>query len=162
MDDAPLLAPLIDFRLEHLFSFTARVQPPQLIGDSGEGLRAIFLVVDGEVTGPRVRGQILGGSGGDWLTLRSDGIQVVDVRGTLRTDDGALIYGAYTGVGDLGEDGYANQLKGIVPERVPIRATARYQCGHPAYRWLNRLQCLHIGEADVKNRCLRYDVYAVR
>jgi hypothetical protein len=33
---------------------------------------------------------------------------------------------------------------------------------HPDYLWLNRLQLLSIGEADLTTFEVRYDVYAVR
>ena len=39
--------------------------------------------------------------GGDWLTLRSDGVGILDVRATLEADDGALIYTSYSGGDDL-------------------------------------------------------------
>ncbi len=61
------------------------------------------------MTGPKLRGKMLPG-GGDWLTVRTDGVGILDVRATIESDDGALIYLAYTGVGDLGEDGYQNFL----------------------------------------------------
>jgi len=151
----------IEYAMEHLFSFRAQVERPQVIGATAEGLRAFFPVEEGELLGPRVRGRVLKG-GGDWILIRSDGVQLIDVRATVQTDDGALIYATYTGVGDLGEDGYANYLKGRGPGRVTIRATARYQTAHPAYRWLNRLQCVNVGEAEVQKRLLRYDVYGLR
>jgi hypothetical protein len=65
-------------------------------------------------------------------------------------------------VGDLGEAGYENYLKGVTPKLIPIRAAARYQTSHPDHAWLNRLQCINVGEADVRRLSLRYDVYAVR
>ena len=46
-----------------------------------------------------------GPGGGDWLTVRTDGFGILDVRATLESDDGALIYMAYSRLGDLGEDG---------------------------------------------------------
>ncbi len=30
---------------------------------------------------------------------------------------------------------------------------------HPAYAWLNRLQCLGIGEVDLSKNRVTYDVY---
>lgn len=151
----------IAYTMEHLFSFRAQVEKPQVIGATAEGLRVFFPVEDGELTGPRVRGRVLKG-GGDWLVIRKDGVQLIDVRATVQTDDGALIYATYTGVADLGEDGYAQYLQGAGPRRVAIRAAARYQTAHPDYLWLNRLQCVNVGEAEVAQRLLRYDVYGLR
>ena len=52
----------------------------------------------GTITGDRVRGQVLNGSGGDWLLLRPDGAGQLDVRITIKTDDDALIYMRYEGI----------------------------------------------------------------
>jgi Protein of unknown function (DUF3237) len=47
-------------------------------------------VTSGEVTGPRIRG-ILRPVGGDWFTIRTDGIGLLDVRATIETHNNALI-----------------------------------------------------------------------
>jgi hypothetical protein len=100
--------------------------------------------------------------GGDWLTIRTDGVALLDVRATIETHDQALIYISYTGVGDMGEDGHQKFLAGVLPPKLPLRVVPRFQTAHPAYRWLNRLQCLNIGEVDLERFEVRYDVYAVR
>jgi len=152
---------MLSYELEHVFSYCATIGKPQVVGPTAQGIRAIFPVVDGEVTGPKLHGKVLSG-GGDWLTVRRDGVQLIDVRGTAQTDDGALVYVAYTGVGDLGEDGYERFLRGDVPDKIPLRAAARLETAHPRYAWLNRLQCLLVGEADRQESKVRYDVYAIR
>ena len=68
----------------------------------------------------------------------------------------------YTGVGDLGEDGYQKFLQSALPRTVPLRVVPRVHTAHPAYQWLNRLQYLNIGEADLERFEVRYDMYAVR
>ena len=150
------------YSLEHICSYSAQLQnPPEVIGPVPEGLRVNFYVTSGEVTGPKIRG-ILRPVRGDWLTIRTDGIGLLDVRATIETHDHALIFIAYTGVGDLGEDGYHKFLQGALPARVPLRVVPRFQTTHPTYQWLNRLQCLNIGEADLERFEVRYDVYAIR
>ena len=72
------------------------------------------------------------------------------------------IYMAYTGVGDLGEDGYQKFLRGELPASVKLRVAPRFHTSHSKYLWLNRLQCLNIGEVDLQRLEVRYDVYAVR
>jgi hypothetical protein len=49
-----------------------------MIGPLPEGIRAILHVTKGEMTGPKLRGRILPG-GGDWLTVRTDGVAILDV-----------------------------------------------------------------------------------
>jgi hypothetical protein len=89
-------------------------------------------------------------------------VGILEVRATIETQDEALIYSSYTGVGDLGEDGYDKFLQGDPPPIVPLRVVPRYLTAHPDYEWLNRLQCLGIGEFDVQNLKVGYDLYAVR
>ena len=88
---------------------------------------------------------------------------ILDVRATIETrNDEALIHVSYSGVGDLGEDGYERFLRGDLPGSVPLRVVPRFLTAHPDYRWLNRLQCLGIGEVDLERSEVSYDVYAVR
>ena len=100
--------------------------------------------------------------GGDWLSLRPDGIGVLDVRATFELDDGALIYTTYSGVADLGPDGYERFLAGNPPTQVQLQITPRYYTGHSDYLWLNRLQCVGIGEVDMQQMRASYDIYALR
>ena len=43
-----------------------------------------------------------------------------------------------------------------------MRVPARFLKVHPESVWLNRLQCLAIGEFDSENTRAGWDVYAVR
>jgi len=153
---------MFKFQLEHIFTFGAQLEsPPEVIGPVPEGIRANFYCKGGEITGPKLRGRCRA-VGGDWLTVRTDGVVVLDVRTTLETHDGALIATSYTGVGDLGPDGYHKFLNGNLPARLALRVTPRCQTAHTEYAWLNRVQCLGIGEVDTEQSHVSYDIYAVR
>ena len=94
------------YELEHIFSFGAALEsPPEAIGPVAEGIRVNFYCQGGEVTGPKLQGRCRS-VGGDWLTIRTDGVAILDVRTTLESHDGALIAITYSGVTDLGNDGY--------------------------------------------------------
>lgn len=150
------------YQLEHICSYTAQLKnPPEVIGPIAEGIRANFYVTGGEVIGPKIQSSIRP-VGGDWLTVRIDGVGILDVRATIETHDHALIYIHYTGVGDLGEEGYQKFLQGALPSKIALRVAPRFQTSHPAYKWLNRLQCIKIGEADLECLEVRYDVYGLR
>ncbi len=101
-------------------------------------------------------------TGGDWLTLRKDGVGILDVRATMETHDGALVYTAYSGVVDIGEDGYERFLRGDLPTIAQLRIVPRYYTTHPEYQWLNRVQCLGIGQSDLARSQVSYDIYAIR
>ena len=96
------------------------------------------------------------------MTLRTDGVGLVDVRATIKTHDNALIYTAYSGVMDFGKDGYEKLPKGEVPPVVSIHVTPRCYTSHPKYQWLNRIQCVGIGQSDMSRSEVAYDIYAIR
>lgn len=148
------------YQLQHVCSFSATLAPPTVVGPVPEGIRAIFSVTGGPVTGPKVRGK-LRAEGGDWLTMRADGVCVLDVRATVETHDGALIYVAYSGVADFGEDGYQRFLRGELPAVLAIRVAPRFSTAHPDYLWVNRLQCIGIGEFHSATNSVDYDIYAL-
>lgn len=153
----------LDYRLDHLFSYRLGLQmPPEVIGPAPDGLRVNFYFTGGEISGPHLRGRVLP-VGGDWLTVREDGVGILDLRATFEAEDGALIYAPFIGVLDLGEDGYQSLLRGeYAPDGTSFRSAPRYQTAHPAYQWLNRLQCIGIGEVFPSRAEARCDVYAVR
>src|SRR5579883_2306160 len=80
---------------EYLMTLYAPLEAPSAINDS----LAIYNVAaqGGWVRGPRIHG-VLVPPGGDWSRVMPSGAQRLDVRLTVRTDDGALIYVAYAGV----------------------------------------------------------------
>lgn len=145
----------------HLFAYTATLQaPPEVIGPVPEGIRSTFYITGGVLLGPRLKGKMLG-TGADWALIRRDGLLELDVRGTLQTEDGALIYVRYTGLGDLGVQGYAQFLAGELPQRLRLTTTPVFRTAHPDYQWLHRAVCVGVGEADLKQFTVSYDVYAL-
>ena len=151
---------MIEYSSEHLFSYRVGITPPDVVGPCPGDIRLNFGLTGGEVWGPALKGRVRPG-GADFATLRSDGVILVDVRGLLESADGALIDIAYSGMLDLGPDGYANFLQGVMPPELKIRVAPRLRTAHPAYQWLNRLQCYGIGEADLAKQQATYDVYAL-
>ena len=152
---------MFDYDLEHIFSYTVTLAEPEVVGPVPAGVRVNFFATGGEVTGPKLRGKVRP-VGGEWLTLRTDGVSVLDVRSTLEVGEGTLVDVRLSGVGDLGEDGHERFMRGELPQTVALRVSARFQSAHPDFAWLNRLQCLAIGEFDSQNSRASYDVYAVR
>jgi len=152
---------MIDYKCEHILSYTGVLaSPPEVIGPIPEGIRVNFYTTGGEITGAKIRGR-LRPVGGDWMTVRRDGVAILDARATFETHDGALILVTYAGVIDLGEDGYERFLRGELPSAAHIRTSPRFVTSHPEYAWLNRLHCMGIGEYLAATNDARYDVYAI-
>lgn len=153
----------IDYRVEHLYSYNATLQVPfEIIGPTPEGIRLNAYVTGGDAHGPKINGK-LRFAGGDWLIVRPDGVAILDVRTTLATHDGALIYVTHKGIWDLGREGYAKVLRGdSLPSGLHIRTTPVFHTSHPAYQWLHRLHRLMVGQVFPDEAHVRCDVYAIR
>ena len=83
-------------RLKLLYTITAELGAPIAVGENPHGNRQIVPVTGGSFEGPHLKGTVLSG-GGDWVVVRPDGVAELDVRQTLQTDDGALVYVTYRG-----------------------------------------------------------------
>lgn len=152
----------LPFHLEYLASIRVPLREPELIGETPEGIRVhwFWYPAEGVVVGPNLNAKVRS-LGGDWMTIRRDGVGVLDVRATLETSDGALLYVHYPGYFELGENGYQDFLNRRWPRRAPTRTTPRFDVAHPRYRWLNRVQCLGIGEVRMDELVYIYDMYVV-
>src|ERR1700716_2610654 len=73
-----------------LMTLRVTVATPQSIGAVPHGTRRTVPITGGDFEGPRLRGSVLPASA-DWLLLRADGVLELDLRATLRTNDGGLI-----------------------------------------------------------------------
>ena len=150
------------YELAHVTSYRATLTEPEIIGAVAEGLRLNIYVTGGEMFGPRIKGTIRP-VGADWLTIRTDGVGILDVRATCETEDGALIYTYYTGMADLGPDGYQSFLEGAPPppEGIELRIRPNYQTSHLDYLWVNRAFCVGIGKVFLDKGEVSYDIYQV-
>jgi hypothetical protein len=161
--DKPLLDDALNklaFALDHIFSYTGSLGPPEIIGEVPEGLRVNFYSTGGEISGPCIRGKVRP-VGGDWMTVRHDGVAYLNVRTTFETHDEALILVTYEGLIDLGAGGYQAFLRGELPAIAKLRISPRFVTSHLDYAWLNRLFCLGVGEYRSETNVATYDVYAV-
>ena len=148
-------------KLEHLFDVHIDIDAPQIVGKTPLGVRQIFIVKGGTVEGPRINGEVLPG-GGDWAMVRSDRAVQIDVRATLRTNDGALIYVTYGGVIAAPPDVFGRIFQG---QDVPLSeyyfyTNPLFQTGAEQYDWLNRLVAIGRGKA-LAGGGVEYRVWAV-
>ena len=133
-------------RSELVLDLHADLEPPQAVGATPFGGRSIFIVTGGTFEGPRLRGAVLPG-GGDWFITRGDGVGELDVRATLRTDDGALIYLAYRGILDVKPEVVRRVFGGedVSLSEYYFRTAPRFETADERYAWLNSLVCVGVG-----------------
>jgi hypothetical protein len=115
------------------------------------GARLNVDVVAARVEGPRFSASLLGTAAADWVTVAPDGkTGALDVRATLQTDDGAVVFTEYRGRVRFSPDGM-NQ----------VFTSPRFETGDARYAWLNTVQCIGKGVSNQHERWLRYRLYAV-
>jgi|SRR5450631_638281 hypothetical protein len=93
------------------------------IGPVAEGIRVNFHAAGGRVNGPKIVG-LVRAVGADWLTVRSDGVGIRDACATFETDEGTLLFRAYSGMTDHGEPGYRRFLDAQVGSVLSIARSA--------------------------------------
>ena len=147
---------------EFLMQLTAELDPAQVIGDTPQGDRRIVPVIGGSFAGPQLKGQVLAGGGGDWLLFRKDGAAQLDVRTTLRTDDGALIYVSYRGVSVIPPDVRQRIMGGedVDPAQYYFRTTPYFETASEKYSWLNKLVTVGVGKRTKTS--VTYSIYAIK
>lgn len=123
-----------------LFKINVELGTPQEIGNTPHGIRVIWLVTGGEIEGERLKGELLPG-GSDWTLLRPDGALDLDIRATIRTDDGQLIGMCPKGVVDIPPDLRQKVREGqsVDPSKYYFRAAYFFETSSEKYVWLNKI-----------------------
>ncbi len=85
-------ARLPDPSLTRVYRLEATLGEPLDLGDLAQGRRRIVPLTGGTFTGPELNGKLLPGSSADWQTVLPDGTALGDIRYTLETDEGDLLY----------------------------------------------------------------------
>ena len=131
-----------------LMTLQVSVAAPQNIGAVPHGTRRTAAITGGRFEGPRLRGTVLPGASGDWLLLRADGVLELDLRATLRTDDGALIAMRSFGLRHGPAEVIAALGRGetVDPASYYFRTTPRFDTAHPTYAFLNRVIAVATGD----------------
>src|SRR5579862_3113446 len=131
-----------------LMTMHVKVGTLQNIGAVPHGARRTAPLGGGMFEGPRLRGVILPDASADWQLLRSDGVLEMDLRFTLRTDDGALVMMRSFGLRHGPPDVIAAIGRGetVDPSTYYFRTMPRFETAHPAYAFLNRLVAVATGD----------------
>lgn len=131
-----------------LMTLQVYVATPQNIGPVPHGTRRTVPITGGNFKGPRLGGTVLAEGSADWLLLRGDGVLELDLRATLKTDDGALISMRSFGLRHGPPDVIAAIGRGetVDPSTYYFRTTPRFQTAAPGYTFLNRLVTVASGD----------------
>ncbi len=140
-----------------LFDISLSLHPPQNLGATPMGTRRIVPVSGGTFKGERLKGFVLENAAADWIMVRADGSVQLDVRLTLETDDGALIYMTYRGVRNSTPEVAERLARGdsVDPGEYYFRTSPFFETSSEKYAWINNIVAVGVGErlaAGVKYR----------
>ena len=148
---------MIQLKHNYLLTLTLTVDFAEMksIGPTPGGWRRIAPVTGGTFTGEWLNGIVQGGT--DWVINRADRVMVVDVRLTLETDDGALIYLTYQGRFLATPEVMARFAKGelLQPDEYSLAIVAKFECGAERYAWLNNAVVVGTGEQTISGPIYR-------
>src|SRR3982074_1496547 len=85
-------------QLRHVYRLDAELDAPVDLGDTPQGHRRLIPLTRGHAAGPSFDAELLPAGGADWQIVRASGSSVADIRYTLKTDGGALLYVQSQGV----------------------------------------------------------------
>jgi len=117
----------------------------------------------GWVKGPRINGRLLAPAG-DWSRALPSGVSRLDVRATIKTDDGALIYISYNGIFKDSEETEARAIKGevLTSKDLYFVIAPTMQTAAKKYDWLNAVQCVGKMVSYKNDSYVKYDIFVVR
>ena len=133
--------------LRPLCTVDLELAPATNIGEGPSGTRMVVDIHSMTISGDRLNARLKGGAAADWFTVVGS-TATIDVRATLETDDGALIYVQYRGRSDV--------TSGI--GALPMYVAPTFETSDERYQWLNHVQA--VGKGDLKT--LRYEWFEVQ
>jgi Protein of unknown function (DUF3237) len=140
-------APLPEPRLTLVYRLEATLGQPIDVGDTYQGRRRIVPQTGGTFTGPQISGKLLPGASADWQIVLPDGTSLADLRYTLQTDAGALLYVRSRGVRHGPAEVLARLSRGedVDASEYIFRTTTRIETAAPDLDWLNQGVFISVG-----------------
>jgi hypothetical protein len=123
--------------LRPIGTLTIQTDPDGLfmLGETSVGKRIIQEFKSVRFEGERLRGEMTGRAGADWLTIDDEGHATMDIKVVLLTDDGAHVFVTLDG------RAYWPRLG-----QGPVYSSARLESGDERYTWVNHLPLVSKGE----------------
>jgi muconolactone delta-isomerase len=134
-------------RLTRVFRLEATLGEPLDLGDTPRGRRRIVPLSGGTLAGPELNGNLLPGTSADWQIILADGTTLGDIRYTLQTDAGALIYVQSRGVRHGSAEVLARLGRGedVDAGEYTFRTATRIETATPELDWLNKGVFISVG-----------------
>jgi hypothetical protein len=151
--------PTVSVETEYLATVEALLEPAQSAG----GRVIVNVPAGGTVRGPKINGTIVAPSG-DWLIVMPDGSLRLDVRATIKTDDGEIILATYSGAIAASKEVNDRFNNGeVLTSKDEYFITApQFTTGSKKYDWLNHIQAIGKMVSIQRGVKIKYDWFIVR
>jgi Protein of unknown function (DUF3237) len=138
---------LPDPSLSRVYRLEANLGEPLDLGDLAHGRRRIVPLTGGTFAGPELSGTLLPGVSADWQVVLPDGTALGDVRYTLQTDGGDLLYVQARGVRHGSAEVLARLARGedVDASEYTFRTATRIETAAPELDWLNKGVFISVG-----------------
>jgi Protein of unknown function (DUF3237) len=148
-------------RLTRVYRLEATLGDPLDLGDVARGHRRIVPQTGGKFSGPEISGELLPGTSADWQIVAPDGTAFADIRYTLRTDGGDLLYVQSRGVRHGSADVLARLARGedVDAGEYTFRTATTIETAARQLDWLNKGVFISVG-ARLQGAVI-YDTYLV-
>jgi hypothetical protein len=134
-------------RLTRVYRLEAALGAPLDLGDVSQGHRRIVPLTGGTFTGPELNGNLLPGVSADWQIVLRDGTALGDIRYTLQTDDGVLLYVQSRGVRHGSAEVLARLGRGddVDASEYTFRTSTQIETESRDLDWLNKGIFISVG-----------------
>ena len=134
-------------RLTRVYRLEAALGEPLDLGDVSQGHRRIIPLTGGTFAGPELNGKLLPGVSADWQIVLEDGTTLGDIRYTLQTDDGALLYVQARGVRYGSAEVLARLGRGddVDASEYTFRTSTQIETASRDLDWLNKGVFISVG-----------------
>jgi hypothetical protein len=138
---------LPDPRLTPIYRLEVTLGESVDLGDGGGGRRRIVPLTGGTFTGPTISGKLLGGASADWQTVLLDGTAIGDIRYTLQTDDGDVLYVQSRSTRHGSAEVLARLARGedVDASEYTFRALTQIETSASELDWLNKGVFVSVG-----------------
>ncbi|HEY7138325.1 MAG TPA: muconolactone Delta-isomerase family protein [Acidimicrobiia bacterium] len=148
-------------RLSLAYRLDATLDEPLDFGERARRRRRIVSLTGGTFTGPKLNGTLLTGASADWQVVLGDGTALGDVRYTLQTDRGDLLYVQSRSVrhGPAGVLARLGRGEDVDPDAYTFRAATQIETAAPDLDWLNKGVFVSVGGR--RSGYVTYETYLV-
>ena len=138
---------LPDPSLTLVYRLDAVLGEPLELGEVSQGRRRIVPQIGGTFEGPDVKGKLLPGVSADWQIVLPDGTAIADIRYTLETDAGALLYVQSRGVRHGSPEVLARLSRGedVDASEYTFRTSTQIETASRDLDWLNKGVFISVG-----------------